>query len=270
MMSGGIDKRPAAARHDNTEGGDIQEVTGQGGVSGGGPRPHIDRIQQLFGQHNVSGIRATAESVFCHGAHREESVATASEVAAERPYLLALARRLALSPLDAHDLVQDTIVKALPALGKVTTGSHLRAWLLTILRRMHVDRLRRVAREPETISIEDALDRLVADAPVSEVADASSADDIWSALREIPMSFREVLVLHELEGRSYREVAHTLDLPLATVGTRLRRARLKLRQVIVARRTNRIEPPAATAFPRDSNSADRTRVPAEAIHVSEQ
>jgi RNA polymerase sigma-70 factor, ECF subfamily len=181
---------------------------------------------------------STAESVFCQGAHREESVATASELDAERPYLLALARRLASSPHDAHDLVQDTIVKALPALGKVTTGSHLRAWLLTILRRMHVDRLRRVAREPEAISIEDVRDWLVADAPVSEAVDASSVDDIRSALRELPTSFREVLVLHELEGRSYREIARTLDLPLATVGTRLSRARLKLRQVIVARRTS--------------------------------
>lgn len=180
----------------------------------------------------------TAESAFHQGAHREESVATASEIDAERPYLLARARRLALSPADADDLVQDTIVKALPALGRVTTGSHLRAWLLTILRRVHVDRLRRVARQPEAISIEDVTDRLVADAPVSEQVDTSRVDDIRSALHQLPTSFREVLVLHDLEGRSYREIAHALDLPLATVGTRLSRARVKLRRVIVALRAS--------------------------------
>jgi RNA polymerase sigma-70 factor (ECF subfamily) len=179
------------------------------------------------------------DSTSCQNDNREDEMATASEVDAERPYLLALARRLSLNPHDAHDLVQDTIVRALPALGKVTAGSHLRAWLITILRRMHVDRLRRVAREPDAISIDDVRDKLAFDGPTSDGAEPTGADDIRAALQAIPKPFRRVLVLHELQGRSYREIARALDLPLATVGTRLSRARSKLRQAIVARRARR-------------------------------
>lgn len=176
----------------------------------------------------------------CHGfGGSQAGVATASEVDAERPHLLALARRLALNPHDANDLVQDAIVRALPALGKVAAGSHLRAWLLTILRRIHIDQLRRAARAPEAVPIEDVRDVLASEAPIAEPADTRDADDIHAALRALPEAFRRVLVLHELEGRSYREVAAVLELPLATVGTRLRRGRRKLRDLLVAQRTAR-------------------------------
>jgi RNA polymerase sigma-70 factor (ECF subfamily) len=186
----------------------------------------------------VITVDAEADSAYGQDADRERVLATASEVDAERPHLFALARRLSLNPADAHDLVQDTIVKALPALGKVAVGAHLRAWLLTILRRMHVDRLRRFAREPEAISIDDVRERLVSDAASSEDADPTNTDDIRVGLSALPESFRRVLVLHDLEGRSYREISRALDLPLATVGTRLSRARLKLRDAIVARRAS--------------------------------
>ena len=168
-------------------------------------------------------------------------MATATEVDAERPHLLALARRLALNSHDANDLVQDAIVRALPALGKVAAGSHLRAWLFTILRRMHVDQLRRMARAPEAVSIDEVRDVLASEGPMAEAVDGEDADDVHSALRALPEVFRQVLVLHELEGRSYREIAEILDLPLATVGTRLSRARLKLRLLLVAQRAARAD-----------------------------
>lgn len=168
-------------------------------------------------------------------------MATASQVDAERPHLLALARRLAINPQDANDLVQDAIVRALPALGKVAAGAHLRAWLLTILRRMHVDQRRRMARAPAAVSIDDVQDALASEEPAVEPADTREidVDDVHAAILSLPEVFRQVLVLHELEGRSYREIAAALDLPLATVGTRLNRGRLKLRDALVARRTAR-------------------------------
>lgn len=168
-------------------------------------------------------------------------LATATEVDAERPHLLALARRLVLNTHDANDLVQDAIVRALPALGKVAAGAHLRAWLFTILRRMHVDQLRRAARAPEAVSIDDLRDVLASEGPTTEAADPRDADDVHTALRALPEAFRRVLVLHELEGRSYREIAEILDLPLATVGTRLSRGRLKLRHLLVAQRAARAD-----------------------------
>lgn len=173
-------------------------------------------------------------------------VATARELDAERPHLLVLARRLVINPQDAHDLVQDAIVRALPALGRVTAGSHLRAWLLTILRRTHIDRLRRVAREPQMIPIDDMHETLTADEPAADTGDEMTPDDIRAALRRVPRSFRQVLVLHALEGRSYREISRMLGLPLATVGTRLSRARLKLRDALVTRQASKASAQRAT------------------------
>lgn len=160
-----------------------------------------------------------------------------SDVDAELPNLLARARRLTLSSQDAHDLVQDALVRALPALGKVAPGSNLRAWLMTIMRHVHIDRLRRVAREPPAVSIEEMkIESLALADQVAEPANAMDFEDLQEALDEaldaLPESFRRVLVLHELEGRSYREISAVLGIPLATVGTRLSRARLKLRMLL--------------------------------------
>jgi RNA polymerase sigma-70 factor (ECF subfamily) len=175
-------------------------------------------------------------------------VATASDLNSERPYLLALARRLALTQHDADDLVQDAIVRALPALGKVATGAHLRAWLLTILRRIHIDRRRRTARVPESVSLDDVHnDALVSDDSDDVTAQATieredtNARDVHAALHGLPEPFRQVLVLHELEGHSYREIADALNLPLSTVGTRLNRGRLKLRDLLAVKRSTRAE-----------------------------
>jgi len=163
-------------------------------------------------------------------------VASAADVDAELPYLRALARRLTFSHEDAHDLVQDAIVRALPALGKVRAGSHLRAWLITILRRIHIDGLRRSARAPQAIPIDEVHGgQLAIDDDTTEPTD-EWADDLDQALTALPEVFRRVIVLHELEGCSYREISASLDIPLATVGTRLNRARLKLRSLLSERR----------------------------------
>ena len=165
-----------------------------------------------------------------------QGIASAADVDAELPYLRALARRLTLSPEDAHDLVQDAVVRALPALGKVRAGSHLRAWLITILRRIHIDGVRRSARAPQAIPIDEVNGgQLAIDDELTEPAD-DLTDDLDQALTALPEAFRRVLVLHELEGCSYREISASLDIPLATVGTRLSRARLKLRSLLAAKR----------------------------------
>jgi RNA polymerase sigma-70 factor (ECF subfamily) len=156
---------------------------------------------------------------------------------AELPYLLAVARRLTGNAQDAHDVVQDALVRALPALPGIGAGSCLRAWLVTIVRHVHIDRVRRVAREPKSVPIDALLaESLPSREPEPALDDAMGMEDVEAALVALPETFRRVFVLHELEGRPYRDIAAALDIPLATVGTRLNRARTKLRALLAERR----------------------------------
>lgn len=163
--------------------------------------------------------------------------ASAADVDGEISYLLSMARRLTRNRHDAHDLVQDAVVRALPVVTSVGRGAHLRAWLVTIVRRIHIDRLRRASREPRTVSIDEVCVEDTGAANDEVERDPVDLDDVHAALTSLPEDFRKVFVLHALEGRPYREIAAALDIPVATVGTRLARARTKLRVLLSDRRT---------------------------------
>ena len=166
--------------------------------------------------------------------------ATPSDVHDQLPYMLALARRLTRNPHDAHDLVQDALVRALPALTTIRADSNLRAWLTTIVRHVHIDRLRRVAREPRAVPIDEArVESLGSHDDAADRDDGMDIEDVEAALGALPETFRRVFVLHEVEGRPYREIAVTLNIPLATVGTRLSRAKSKLRAMLVSSHAER-------------------------------
>jgi RNA polymerase sigma-70 factor (ECF subfamily) len=157
------------------------------------------------------------------------------------PYLHAMARKLTGNAHDASDLVQDALVRAIRAFPGLAAGSDLRPWLATIVRHLHVDRIRQLAREPLPIPLDEAsevsltLAHEQAHEPSHEPrehAPVELLDFLEEALGELPEEFRRVFVLHELEGRSYRDIADCLGIPMATVGTRLSRARLKLRGLL--------------------------------------
>jgi RNA polymerase sigma-70 factor (ECF subfamily) len=155
------------------------------------------------------------------------------------PYLTALARRLTGNAHDASDLVQDALVRALRAEPPLPARDELRPWLATIVRHLHVDRLRQLAREPKQLSLDDAGPLRATDADEPALAEAVEHEQLARALAELPDDFRRVFVLHELDGRSYRDIAAELGIPVATVGTRLCRARLKLRELLRARTSPR-------------------------------
>jgi RNA polymerase sigma-70 factor (ECF subfamily) len=149
--------------------------------------------------------------------------------------LRAAALRLCGNPMDANDLVQDVHERALRHLRRLRPGSHMFRWLLTILYRLFVDRYRRHQRE------------LLADAPAEELCEQLAAPEAepepaWAsittaqlraALEELPEEFRSVYELHALQGWSYNDIAERLGIPKATVGTRLIRARRKLREMLL-------------------------------------
>jgi RNA polymerase sigma-70 factor (ECF subfamily) len=151
-----------------------------------------------------------------------------------------LARWLAGNTTDAEDVVQDAYLRAFKAFDTLA-GEDIRPWLLAIVRNVAYRWLSVRKRSANVISIEGALARRDdGDARVMELAsEQPSAEDVLvgraeqalvrAALAELPPAFREVIVLRELEGLAYREIASVTETPIGTVMSRLARARDQLR-----------------------------------------
>jgi RNA polymerase sigma-70 factor, ECF subfamily len=144
--------------------------------------------------------------------------------------LYRVALRLTGNRSDADDLVQETMLKAYRAWDQYEQGTNAKAWLLTILRHAFINEYRRRIRHPETVDI-DAIEPF---AVFSEVQDEDPQgaffdrivdDEVLRAIDQLPEAFRETLVLSDVEGMSYQEIAGILGVPIGTVKSRLFRAR---------------------------------------------
>jgi len=143
-----------------------------------------------------------------------------------------LARWLTRDVHDAEDVVQDACMRALKYVGTLRDGA-ARAWFLTIVRHAFYDWCER--NRPAEILKDDgtAIDMAADDTAVGpEQAALRSAESrvLADAVAELPLVFREVLVLRELEELSYKEIARIADIPVGTVMSRLARARSLLRR----------------------------------------
>jgi RNA polymerase sigma-70 factor, ECF subfamily len=147
------------------------------------------------------------------------------------PVLVVLARRLCGNHADADDLLQDTYEHALRAQARYRERGNLRGWMVAILNNLFVDRCRR-SKRARTQSI-DALEVPAADTIPPPAWTAIGREQVASALSELAPEFRRVYELHA-SGKSYDEIADALDIAKNTVGTRLLRARKKLKQRLEA------------------------------------
>ena len=141
--------------------------------------------------------------------------------------LYRVALRLTGDPAAAEDLVQDTILKALRGWSSFRPGSNARAWLVTILRNQFINGWRKVKRAPQQVDVEavpEFVDQDNLDPEGRFFADLVD-DEVIAALDALPDDFRDVVVLSDLEGMPYAEVAEALDIPVGTVKSRLFRAR---------------------------------------------
>jgi RNA polymerase sigma-70 factor (ECF subfamily) len=148
-----------------------------------------------------------------------------------QPALQAFALKLCGNPPDAHDLVQDTFERALRNFASLTPGTNERAWLFTILHHLFIDRCRRKKRDPASANVAEL------DLPASEPEPPPSwtrlsAVEVRAAVAQLDDEFRRVYELHAIEGKSYQEIAQSLSIPQNTVGTRLLRARKKLKSIL--------------------------------------
>lgn len=146
-----------------------------------------------------------------------------------------VALRLTGNSSDAEDLVQETVTKAYRAWDKYETGTNCRAWLVTIMRNTFINQFRRRSKQPssvqfdavEDISVfEEVQDRDPEGSFFLSIVDA----EVKRAIQELPEEFRMPVVLSDVEGLSYAEIAEILELPVGTVKSRLFRGRRRLQQ----------------------------------------
>ena len=149
------------------------------------------------------------------------------------PSLYGTALRLTRSPEDASDLSQEALVRAYEAFGRFD-GRNFKAWMLRILTNLYINRYRKIQRTGQASSLdeEDASEPVAPaeEAPDRQVFDGMLGAEVEEALAKVPDVFRMAVVLSDIEGMSYDEVAAATDVPVGTVRSRLARGRAILRK----------------------------------------
>lgn len=146
-----------------------------------------------------------------------------------------LARWLLRDPHDAEDALQDACLRAYRSMDRFR-GADGRPWLLTIVRNVCYSRLRQGRREPATDAFDDEAHGSTHDPSEANAIEwrETKGELLRKALDQLPDEYREVIVLHEIEGLSYREIAAVAEIPIGTVMSRLARARGKLQTELLS------------------------------------
>jgi RNA polymerase sigma-70 factor (ECF subfamily) len=163
-------------------------------------------------------------------------------VLAQLDSLYRTALRLTRNQQEAEDLVQETMLKAFRFANTYQRGTNLRAWLFRILNTSAINRYRKQATHPATTPlpegeefylynrIRDINGQELSTAAEDEVLSQYLDDDVYQALNDLPINFRMPIILADIEGLSYKEIAQALNIPIGTVMSRISRARRHLQR----------------------------------------
>jgi RNA polymerase sigma-70 factor, ECF subfamily len=151
--------------------------------------------------------------------------------------LYSAALRMTRNPSDAEDLVQETYLKAYRGFGGFEQGTNLKAWLYRILTNTYINSYRAKQRRPTESELDEVEDlylyrRLggleaaqVSRSAEDELMDLFTEAEVKEAVEDLPETFRMAVLLADVEGFSYKEIAEILDIPIGTVMSRLHRGR---------------------------------------------
>src|SRR5438132_3472687 len=156
--------------------------------------------------------------------------------------LYAAALRMTRNPSDAEDLVQETYLRACRGFGGFREGTNLKPWPYRTLTNTFINQSRATKRRPDQVDLDDVEDFYIfrrlggleaADAErtaETEALEAMPDDEVKQALESIPEQFRMAVILADIEGFSYKEIAEILDVPIGTVMSRIHRGRKLLQK----------------------------------------
>jgi RNA polymerase sigma-70 factor, ECF subfamily len=159
------------------------------------------------------------------------------------PALYSAALRMTRRPADAEDLVQETYLKAYRAFGSYTEGTNLKAWLYRILTNTYINNYRAARRRPEIADVEDVEDLYLyrhlgngngdlSRSAEDEALDSFTDEEVKAALESLPETFRMAVLLADVEGFSYKEIAEITEVPIGTVMSRIHRGRRALQKAL--------------------------------------
>jgi RNA polymerase sigma-70 factor (ECF subfamily) len=156
--------------------------------------------------------------------------------------LFSTALRMTRNHAEAEDLVQETFLKAYRAYDTFREGTNLKAWLYRILTNSYINRYRRQMRRPVETDLGDVEDLYLyrkfgdsaetAPSAEQEVLSRLVDEDVKEALESLPEHFRLPVLLADVEGFAYKEIAEIMDIPIGTVMSRLHRGRKALQQAL--------------------------------------
>ena len=149
------------------------------------------------------------------------------------PHLFRLASLLSRDKADAEDIVQETFAGAFTGLAKFNGRSSVKTWLSRILTRQAARAWHKSRRSRQATSLDESGEAVAEDGRLSVGSTATAVDhriDIAAVLQTLSVEHRDILVLREMQGLSYGEIAEALEIPQGTVESRLHRARAEVRR----------------------------------------
>jgi len=158
------------------------------------------------------------------------------------PSLYAAALRMTRNPADAEDLVQETYLRAYRGFGGFEQGTNLKAWLYRILTNTYINSYRAKKRRPDETELDEVEDlylyrriggleaAMAGRSAEEELLDRFTDAEVKEALESLPENFRMAVLLADVEGFAYKEIADILDIPIGTVMSRLHRGRKALQK----------------------------------------
>ena len=156
--------------------------------------------------------------------------------------LQTFAYHLTYNQEDADDLVQETYMKAYRFIDKYDEGTNAKAWLFKILKNAYINEYRKKVKQPTKVDFEDIVayhdtddDRISGYSDLrEEIFLHMMGDEVTSAINSLPIDFRTVILLCDIEGFTYEEIASIIDVPIGTVRSRLFRARNLLKEKLTS------------------------------------
>ncbi len=153
--------------------------------------------------------------------------------------LKTFAFHLTYNESDANDLVQETYMKAYRFVDRYLQGTNAKAWLFKILKNAYINEYRKKAKRPNRVDFEDFINYHDAEDEGGstgyldlreEIFDSIMGDEVTVAINSLPVDFRTVILLCDIEGFKYEEISKIIDIPIGTVRSRLFRARNMLKE----------------------------------------